>query len=131
MVDYTGHLNREGVVAALSAARAGLVVLQPNQAYRESLPVKMFEYLAAGLPVIASDFPLWRTLPGVCNQGLFVDPQSPDDIARAMRWILDHPDEATSRGMAGRTVALEHYSWASEEKALLRLYTWMLPPSAV
>ena len=61
-VNYHGVLPRDAVAQLLGSARVGLVTLHPLQNYRVSFPVKMFEYMAAGLPVIASDFPLWRSI---------------------------------------------------------------------
>src|SRR5690606_32233747 len=61
-VNELGFLDREGVRAVLSRSVAGLVTLRPITNYLDSLPVKMFEYMSAGLPVIASDFPLWREI---------------------------------------------------------------------
>jgi glycosyltransferase involved in cell wall biosynthesis len=130
-VDYAGYLSRSEVARALGTARAGLVVLQPSQAYLDSLPVKLFEYLAAGRPIIASHFPVWRRLPGLNQVGLFVDPTSPAAIANAMRWILDRPTEAAALGRAGRALTREHFSWEREQAALLRLYAWTLPAPAV
>ena len=59
-VDYRGVLDRQGVAALLSQARVGIVTFLPTPGYLPSLPVKLFEYMLAGLPVVASDFPLWR-----------------------------------------------------------------------
>jgi glycosyltransferase involved in cell wall biosynthesis len=61
-VRHMGWLKREQVIETLSQAAAGLVVLHPTDTFIESLPVTMFKYMSAGIPVIASDFPLWRAI---------------------------------------------------------------------
>lgn len=121
LVNYHGHLGRDRVVSLLAGARAGLVVLHPTRNYPEAYPVKMFEYMAAGLPVIASDFPLWRKIIHDAECGLLVDPMNHKEIADAMRWIVEHPIEAELMGERGRA-AIKKYNWENEEKKLLSFY---------
>ena len=78
--------------------------------------------MAAGLPVIVSDFPLWRQLIGDAQCGLFVDPLDPAAIAQAMAWILDNPEEAKAMGERGRLAVENDYNWARESRALLECY---------
>jgi glycosyltransferase involved in cell wall biosynthesis len=119
-VDFHGVVDRAGVCRLLGRARAGLLVLPPLRIFRESLPVKLFEYMVAGLPVVASDFPLWRQILG--EGGLYVDPQRPAAIAAALRHLLEHPAEAAERGRLGREAVLSRYHWGTEEQKLLTLY---------
>lgn len=119
---YHGCLDRSGVAELLAKTQAGLVVLHPAQSFCEALPVKMFEYIAAGLPVIVSDFPLWRRIVEEVGCGLLVDPLDPEDTARAMRWIVDHPAEARAMGQRGRTAVEQRLNWDNEVPALLDLY---------
>ena len=81
--------------------------------------------IICGLPVIASDFPLWRELTGK-SCALFVDPQKVEEIAGAMTFLLENPDRAKAMGEAGRKLALKKYCWQSEEKRLLTLYRKLL-----
>jgi glycosyltransferase involved in cell wall biosynthesis len=121
-VDYRGRLSRQEIATALQRARAGLVVLHPRKAYLESLPVKLFEYMAAGIPVIASDFPLWRQIVAGAGCGLLVDPADPDAIASAIESVLADPDAAEEMGRRGREAVRETYNWDTESKQLLDLY---------
>jgi len=121
-VNYHGCLDRSGVAELLAKTQAGLVVLQPAQSFRDALPVKMFEYMAAGLPIIASNFPLWRQILDEVGCGLLVDPINPEDIAKAMRWIVDHPAEARAMGQRGRGAVEQRFNWDNEVPALLDLY---------
>lgn len=117
-VRLAGWLDRDGVAAALRRARAGLLVLHPRRAYVDALPVKVFEYMAAGIPAISSDFPLWRDV----AEGLFVNPRDPRAIADAMRLILEHPTEAEELGARGRERVQTTYNWERESERLLELY---------
>jgi len=121
-VDFHGWLDRQGVVENLNLSRLGLVVLKPTKAYVDSLPVKMFEYMAAGLPVIASDFPLWREIIEESKCGLLVDPESPKSIASAVDELLEDPTVAEQMGIRGREAVLSKYNWNVEAKKLVDFY---------
>jgi len=126
-VRFLGWSSRETVVGELSQASAGLVLLHPTPQYVIAYPVKMFEYMAAGLPVIASDFPLWREFVEGAGCGLLVDPQDPQAIAGAMQWLLDNPEEAAAMGRRGRAAVEERYNWEAESGKLIPLYRRLLP----
>ena len=125
--EFLGWTERRQTAELLGSVRAGLATLHPTQKYQDAYPVKMFEYMAAGLPVIASDFPLWRRLMergGKC--GILVNPQDPQAIAQAMRWILEHPAEAEEMGRRGREAARQYYNWDREADKLIALYRNLL-----
>lgn len=123
-VHDAGWLDRAAVAQVMARARVGLLVLHPVPNYVESQPVKLFEYMSAGLPVIASDFPLWREMAGECS--LFVDPLEPQAIADAMAWLMDHPEEAERMGMKGRELVETRFNWAREGEKLVRFYDRLL-----
>ncbi len=125
-MEVLGVLDRSAISGLLMGSRAGLVLLHPTPKYIEALPVKLFEYMAAGIPVIASDFPLWRAIVGEAGCGLLVDPTDPRAIARAMVWILEHPTEAEAMGKRGREAVEREYNWELESQSLLRLYEDLL-----
>lgn len=128
-VDYLGMLDRQQVRALLGSSRAGLVTLHPTNSYLHSYPVKMYEYMAASLPFIASDFPLWREILEGAECAIFVDPQKPEQISDAMRWILDNPKKAEAMGAAGHTLAMAKYNWAVEADKLVGFYNDMMDSS--
>ena len=121
-VDYRGWLDREGVKVALSESIAGLVTLHPLINYLDALPVKMFEYMAAGLPVIASNFPLWTEIVEGSGCGICVDPLDPDAISRAIDHLVRNPDEARKMGYNGQRAVQERYNWNIEQKKLIGFY---------
>ena len=121
-VNLLGSFPQRQAMEIASNYLAGLVTYLPEPNHIDALPNKLFEYMSLGLPVIASDFPKWRKIVEGAGCGLLVDPNSPESIAGAMRWLLDNPDKAAEMGRLGRMAVLEKYSWASEEKVLLNLY---------
>jgi glycosyltransferase involved in cell wall biosynthesis len=121
-VDYRGWLSRDAVGSLLKTSRIGLVLFHPFQNYIEAQPNKLFEYMAAGLPVVASDFPVWRAIVNDVGCGLLVNPLKPEDIARAMQWLFCRPDRAEEMGRRGLAAVRTKYNWKHESRKLLELY---------
>jgi glycosyltransferase involved in cell wall biosynthesis len=121
-VDFLGWVDRAQLAARLARARLGLVLLHPVPHYQANYPVKLFECMAAGVPVVASDLPLCREVVEGAGCGLLVDPRDPAAIAGALAWLLDHPEEAAAMGARGRSAVEQRYTWASEARTLLALY---------
>ena len=120
--DIRGWLQREQVIEVLAETRVGIVTLHPTPKYLDSYPTKLFEYMSAGLPVIASDFSQWRRFVEEAQCGVLVDPMDPEAIAEAMQWMLEHPDEAAAMGARGREAVRDRYSWEQEAQKLLTFY---------
>ena len=78
--------------------------------------------MAAGLPVIISDFPLWRGLIEKHDCALFVDPSSPDEIAKAISSNITHPERAEAMGRNGRKAIEMEFNWQTEAEKLMALY---------
>ena len=121
-VDYRGIVSRAEVRKILSQSRAGMLFLHPEPNHVDAQPNKLFEYMSAGVPVLASDFPLWRALIEAEGAGLCADPLSPPAIAAVLRRILDDPEEARAMGRRGREAVLARYRWDIEEAKLRALY---------
>ena len=126
-VDFHGWVNRARVAEILGDVLAGLVLFLPAPNHMDAYPNKIFEYMSASLPVIVSDFPLWRRIVDNSGCGLLVDPLDPGAIADAMKWILDHPVEAEAMGQRGRQAVEKHYNWETEAGKLTTLYKKLLP----
>ncbi len=124
-VQHHGFIDQKSTFQILQKVRAGLVLYHPEPNQIESMPQKIFEYMGAGIPVIASDFPLWRRLIGGAGCGFFVDPLKPGEIAKAIEYVLTHPREAEEMGRRGQAAVLKQFNWDSEAEKLVQLY-WAL-----
>ena len=123
MVKFIGRISRKGVNDLYGSARAGIVIYQPAENHYEAQPVKMFEYMAAGLPVIASNFPLWKKIIEETGCGICVDPKDPKAVRKACLDLINNPQKGEEMGRQGRQAVILKYSWDSEEKKLLDLYS--------
>jgi len=121
-----GFLNRQGVGEILRNSMVGIVTLHPVPTYKVSLPVKMFEYMLFGLPMIVSDFPLWKEILGDKDCCVFVDPLAPKEIASAIDFFIKYPRRAEEMGNNGRKLVLEKYNWTGEKGKLFKFYEAML-----
>lgn len=125
-IDSLGWQSREEVKSLFSHSRAGIVTFHPEQNHLEAQPNKLFEYMSAGIPVIASDFPLWREIVEGNQCGLLVDPLNPETVADAIDWVMNHPSEAQRMGENGRKAVQERYNWERESAQLLEFYRSIL-----
>jgi glycosyltransferase involved in cell wall biosynthesis len=125
-VDSKGYLDRQSVAAMLGQSIVGLVTFLPAPNHMDAQPNKMFEYMSAGLPIITSNFPIWRQVVEGAQCGLCVDPLNPHAIAEAIQYLLDHPAEAEQMGKNGVRAVENKYNWPIEEKKLLKIYKDLL-----
>jgi glycosyltransferase involved in cell wall biosynthesis len=124
-VVYHGRVQWQKVNEYLAGGDVGVVLLQPVSAYLyypgENI-VKLWEYLAVGLPVVISDFPRLRALIGKLDCGLVANPVSPEAIAAAIRELYDAPELRRRFGDNGRRAVQEQYNWENQERKLLEIY---------
>lgn len=130
-VDYLGNIDRKSAVEAMRGAMVGMICYLPEPNHVNAFPNKLFEYMAAGLPVIASDFPLWRDIVDGAQCGVCVNPANPDDIRQAIAQMISDPDGCKRMGENGRRAVLEKYNWLNEERKLIQLYQEVLASNVV
>ena len=121
-VQEHGFLNRKGVLDILTRSKIGIVTLLPSPNYIDAYPVKMFEYMAAGLAVVASDFPLWREIVTSAECGINVDPGDPSAIHRAIETLLKDDEQCRKFGENGQRAVIEKYNWEQEGNKLVQFY---------
>jgi glycosyltransferase involved in cell wall biosynthesis len=108
----------------VAAADLVAMPIQPSTLnHRLTTPNKLFEAMAAGVPVVASDLPGMATIVRETGCGLLCDPTDPGSIADAIRRILDAPpDERAAYGARGREAAHDRYNWEAQAEILLAEY---------
>ncbi|MFA5386569.1 MAG: glycosyltransferase family 4 protein [Candidatus Paceibacterota bacterium] len=121
-IKYKGYLPFEKMCRFLKRADIGLVLFLPEPNHIESLPNKIFEYMAAGIPVIASNFPLWKNIIEENKCGICVNPLEPKEIVKAIEYLIKYPEKAKEMGKNGKKAVLEKYNWENESRKLLKNY---------
>ena len=109
---------------------AGIAIFPYTEHYYEKELTKFFEYMAAGLPVVLSNFPIWRKLVEEPGAGISADPANWEEIINAVRRLHDNPDDAIGMGLAGRRAVYERFNWKSQAQNLLHLYESLLDSSS-
>lgn len=103
-------------------SKVGISILKPIGNYIHSYSTKIFEYMALGLPVITSNFQLYKDVIENYNCGICVNPLEPKEIATAIEYIITHPKEAEQMGQNGRKAVMEKFNWSVEERKLFEVY---------
>jgi glycosyltransferase involved in cell wall biosynthesis len=118
-VSFTGPLPHAEAMHAVARADVGVVPHHADEAWNTTIPNKLFDYMAAALPVIASDAaPVARIL-AETGAGLVFRSGDPRSLARAIGGMVDA--EARRRmGCAGRDAVLARYHWEADAAVLLR-----------
>lgn len=122
LVDFLGWLDRPSLVREMGRSRVGLVLYRKTENSLRGDPIKLYELMGAGLPVIVSDMPRWRDLVLKNNCGIMVDPEDSDACAAALSRLLDDPEEAEAMGRRARATIHADHQWSVDEARLLGLY---------
>ena len=127
-VEFTGQVPYQKVFSFLSKGDIGLICFHPTpnniaSSWRNN---KLFEYMAAGLPVIASNFSAFKEVIDGNNCGITVNPLDAREIAKAVEYLIEHPDEAKKMGENGRKAVMDKYNWETESTKLLAVYDDLL-----
>lgn len=126
-INYLGLVNRAKAIETMNQSKVGIVTFLPAANHINAQPNKIFEYMAAGLALITSNFPLWQFLvKEEVNCGICVNPNSPQEIAAAINYLFENDDEAREMGERGRKAVMEKFNWAIEEKKILAIYQKLL-----
>tara|TARA_R110002020_G_scaffold336426_4_gene551801 strand:+ start:68213 stop:69316 length:1104 start_codon:yes stop_codon:yes gene_type:complete len=120
--NFLGQINRDEVKRVLRESQVGIVTFLPYGNHTHSQPNKLFEYMAQGIPLVASNFELWKTIIDKVNCGICIDPNEPKAIADAIQILLNDKPQAKQMGENGRNAVLNTFNWESEEKKLIKLY---------
>ncbi|HVB85816.1 MAG TPA: glycosyltransferase [Candidatus Dormibacteraeota bacterium] len=122
LIEIRGRVAHERMANAISEARIGISPLLPVRKFRLNIPVKIFEYWACGLPVVATDLAPMRPFFRDGEAGLLVPPASATRLAGSIAHLLDHPDEAACMGRRGRALVSQRFNNVTEVQKLSRLF---------
>lgn len=114
-VRHEGYISSQKRSELLERAQVGLIALHPVEKYKDALPTKLFEYMAAGVAVVCTNLKLWADIVIDSNCGLLVDPLNPVEIGAAINELILQPEKAQEYGLNGYQSAIKKYSWATEE----------------
>lgn len=121
LVNYHGQVSREELKYIMANCSAGVVTFLPYPNHINSQPNKLFEYMSAGLPVICSDFKLWKLI--VKDQcGYCINPLDPISIGKAIKKLLSDKESMEKFSKAGMSNIINKYNWKIEENKLFDLY---------
>lgn len=122
-VKLLGYLSRSEINDLYNRSLIGLVILKNTPNHRKALPIKMFEYMAAGIPIIASDFKLWKDIIKCSECGISTDPENVKEIEDAVNKLLADREMSYELGKNGREAICREYNWGIEEKKLVDIYS--------
>jgi glycosyltransferase involved in cell wall biosynthesis len=121
-VEYLGRVPHLDILKWLQRARVGLIPWLPTPNNLKGTPVKLFEYMLAGIPVVASDFGFISLIVRDTGCGLLVPPGDATALSKAIEVLLRDPAKAAEMGQRGWRAVIDRYNWGSEEKKLVALY---------
>lgn len=123
--NYIESFSKEQLLEVLKASTIGNAVIDysPNLGYKNgSLGViKLFEYMEASLPVICTDFVLWKEIIDEYKCGICVNPQNEEEIKSALEYMINNKAEAYKMGQNGRRAVLEKYNWESQAMKYIQI----------
>lgn len=115
-VSFLPPLPKAQMAQALAAADACLAVLKPIEAYKTTYPNKVFDYMAAGRPVLLAIDGVIREVVERAQAGLFVPPGDAAALAEAVEELAGDPERARAMGRRGREYVERHFDRADQAR---------------
>jgi len=123
-VSYKGFLSADEINYNLNQSFTGISTLLHVSQYHkiDTFPTKVYDYMAAGIPVIISDTDYAKKMVEKYHMGICVSPTDIEGIANAIKYLQNNKEIARQMGENGRRAFEEKFNWQVEEKKLLKLY---------
>jgi glycosyltransferase involved in cell wall biosynthesis len=130
-VSLAGFVPKAELHDWTQSADIGVLILEPlNLSKRLALANKIFEYMAAGIPILATDLPENRRIITECDCGWLITDSSPAELARHISRILAQPEEIRRRGENGRRWVEKRYCWEIESGEVVAVIDRLTPRTA-
>ena len=120
-VTFLPSVPKTEMVSALAGADACLAILKPLEEYKTTYPNKVFDYMAAGRPVVLAIDGVIREVVEAAGCGIFAAPGSADEVANAIRKLAADKKESRIMGLQGRDYLQKNFSRAAIGEKLLGL----------
>jgi hypothetical protein len=104
-VHFRSQVPLDEITPILASSDALLVTLSAHPTFKQFVPSKLIDFMAAGKPVVLSAAGEAARILNRAGGGIAVPPEDPVELARAVRWLAEHPDEAARMGQRGRAFA--------------------------
>ncbi len=125
-VKWHGVIPHSQLAEWLRRTNIGLVPFQPIPKFFKNVPTKIFEYMAAGLPIVASDLPPIRGYLRSAKAGLLAIAADPNSHAEKIFYLIQNQQRAVEMARNGRLAFEDKYNWNAEEVKLVNLYNALL-----
>ena len=120
-VAWRGFVPNAEALGSIEGATVGLALLHDEPNYRHSMPTKLYEYLARGIPFVSTPLPLARELAEQSGGGILVPFGDPAAAAAAVRELDADDDRRQAMARAGRQWVIDHADWRRDGPAFVRL----------
>ena len=121
-MEIVGQVPHKDLAYSMKSSRIGLVPWQPEEKHKRNIPIKLFEYMACGIPIIAADLPSIAYYLGKVDAGLMYDSTSPEELARCVLELLADPERCRRMGENGLRAVGERWNWDKMEEVLFSIY---------
>ena len=123
-IHFAGSVAPAEIPLWTMSADVSAMPVQPDTLnHRLNTPTKLYDAIGVGVPVVASDLPGIAPIVESTGIGVLCDPSDPSDIARAIREIIEAPDdERLERRIRCLDAARSRYSWEMQARELLTVY---------
>ena len=124
-ISFMGRLDRNNLKNLLYSSVVGLCVYDYKKNLGNKLGSfatnKLFEYMEAGLPVICTDYKIWKEVVEGHNCGICIEPGNYHELLEAINYIFSNKDESFRMGQRGKKAINDKYNWKTEEDKYLSL----------
>jgi len=125
-IELKNNIPYHDVASYYNQSKIGLGIFLPIETHKIILPIKLFEYMAFGLPIVASNFGHINNYILKDNVGLTIDATSPKEIAKAVKILLQNKKLYNTFKNNGIDAVEKKYSWSLMEKKLFLIYDELL-----